>query len=255
MQSNQSIERAAALLQGIAERRERPTVANLARLVGVSAATASRMLMTLEKLGFVERSRADGTFELGAELARLGRLADPHAGLLQRVEPFLRRLSKECGETVTLSVRSESGDVDVIRQIPGSHFIGDHNWVGLRPPHHATSNGKVFLAELSRQDLDGELGSPLECFTDSTITDPQALREALAHVRERGYATMLNELEEGLSGISVGVRTPRDELAAVVSVSGPSYRFDAPARERALERLRKTVEDIQASWNGEPATR
>jgi DNA-binding IclR family transcriptional regulator len=250
VQANQSIERAAALLHGIAERRERPPVANLARLVDVSPATASRMLMTLERLGFVERSTDDGTFQLGAELARLGRLADPHAGLLQRVEPFLRRLSKQCGETVTLSVRSESGDVDVIRQIPGSHFIGDHNWVGLRPPHHATSNGKVFLAELPAQDLDRELASPLERFTDSTITDAEALREALARVRDRGHSTMLNELEEGLSGVSVGVRTPRDELAAVVSVSGPSYRFDEPARERALARLRQAVDAIQASWNG-----
>jgi DNA-binding IclR family transcriptional regulator len=250
VQLNQSIERASALLHAIAERRERPTVANLARTVGVSPATASRMLMTLERLGFVERSGEDGTFELGAELARLGRLADPHAGLLQRLEPFLRRLSKDCGETVTLSVRNERGDVDVIRQIPGSHFIGDHNWIGLRPPDHATSNGKVFLADLSDEELERELSGPLERFTPSTITDPGTLKRALGRVREAGYSTMLNELEEGLSGISVGLRSPRGELAAVVSVSGPSYRFDAAARERALAQLRATIDEIQMSWTG-----
>lgn len=207
--------------------------------------------MTLERLGFVERSGDDGTFELGAELARLGRLADPHAGLLQRLEPFLRRLSKDCGETVTLSVRTARGDVDVIRQIPGSHFIGDHNWIGVRPPDHATSNGKVFLADLSDEELERQLSGPLERLTPSTITDPDTLKRALARVREAGYSTMLNELEEGLSGISVGLRSPRGELAAVVSVSGPSYRFDAAARERALVHLRATIDEIQTSWNGD----
>jgi DNA-binding IclR family transcriptional regulator len=246
MQENQSIVRAIALLRQISQPAAIPSVGNLAATIGVSAATASRMLGTLEREGFVERVRG-GTFRLGAELARLGQLADRNALLLDRIEPFLQQLSSECRETVTVSVKSADGQVDVIRQIHGPHFIGDHNWIGLRPPDHATSNGKIFLSELPEDSLERELQGPLERFTASTITSPRRLRDELAQVRRQGFATLVNELEEGLAGISVPLRDTDGSLLLVITVSGPSYRFDESARTRALASLRATVRAIQES--------
>lgn len=246
MQENQSIVRAIALLREISRPESTPSVTNLARKIGVSAATTSRMLGTLDQEGFVERLPGR-TFRLGPELARLGQLADRHSLLLERIEPFLQRLSRECRETVTVSVKSLGGQVDVIRQIHGPHFIGDHDWVGLRPPNHATSNGKVFLAELPEESLERELGHPLERFTPSTITSPKRLRAELAQVRRQGFATLLNELEDGLAGISVPLRGTDGSLLSVITVSGPSYRFDESARKRALGALRATARAIQES--------
>lgn len=246
MQENQSIVRAIALLRAIGQPESTPSVGNLADKIGVSAATASRMLATLEQEGFVERLPGR-TFRLGAELGRLGQLADRNALLLGRIESFLQQLSHECRETVTVSVKSADGQVDVIRQIHGPNFIGDHNWVGLRPPDHATSNGKIFLSELSEEALELELERPLQRFTPSTITSPGKLRAELAEVRRQGFATLLNELEEGLAGISVPLRDSDGSLLLVITVSGPSYRFDESARNRALAALRATVRAIHES--------
>ena len=81
MQANQSIERAMALLREIGQPSGRASVSQLADVIRVSDATASRMLATLEREGFIERLPG-GTFELGPELARLGRLANQNALLL-----------------------------------------------------------------------------------------------------------------------------------------------------------------------------
>jgi DNA-binding IclR family transcriptional regulator len=60
--------------------------------------------------------------------------------------------------------------------------------------------------------------------TDKTITDPGRLRDELAHIRQQGYATGLEELEEGLHGVAAPVRDHSGEVIAAVSISGPSYR-------------------------------
>jgi len=254
LKTNQSVERAAALLRLVADQPHGATVADASRNLGWSQPTVSRLLATLELTGLVRRTPGSRAFVLGHETARLGRIADPNGALLQHVEPFLQDLAARCRETVTLSVQDPSGGVDVIRQISGPNFIGDHSWIGLRPPNHATSNGKAFLAELSDEELTEELKHPLERFTPHTVTSPTALRQELVEVKRQGYATMLHDLEEGLAGISVPVRDSGGRLLAAVSVSGPTNRYDERARHAALEDLRKSVAEIERGLNA-PAGR
>jgi DNA-binding IclR family transcriptional regulator len=53
---------------------------------------------------------------------------------------------------------------------------------------------------------------------------PQLLKE-LAEVRERGWASVTEELEVGLNAVAAPVRDANSQLVAALSVSGPSYRL------------------------------
>jgi DNA-binding IclR family transcriptional regulator len=104
-------------------------------------------------------------------------------------------------------------------------LVREANWVGRRTPLHCVANGKALLAfqppELVQRVLDGSLAR----FTPWTITKAAALQAELDAVRQRGYATALGEIEEGLHAIAAPVRG-RDGLAlAAISVSGPAYRL------------------------------
>jgi IclR family acetate operon transcriptional repressor len=99
------------------------------------------------------------------------------------------------------------------------------NWLGHTVPLHATSTGKAFLAALPDSELEA---IALERFTDTTITDPAALRAELATVRERGYAVSHGELEAALWGVSAAALDAGGRPAAVVSVWGA----DARVRDR-----------------------
>ncbi len=109
-------------------------------------------------------------------------------------------------------------------QVSSGHLIGSTNWVGRRTPLHCSSSGKVFLAHMPEALRRQLLSGPLEALTPRTVTDPARLRRQLEEVRVRGYATIQEEIERGLNAVAAPVRQLNGEVAAALSVSGPSFR-------------------------------
>jgi IclR family acetate operon transcriptional repressor len=72
--------------------------------------------------------------------------------------------------------------------------------------------------------------------------EAEAVRAAVAEVRERGYAESVNQSVAGVHGIAVPVGD--DPGLGCVSVSGPSSRFDDAAVAVALPQLRDTAEAL-----------
>src|SRR5919106_749023 len=67
----QSVQRAAALLEAIAEAPEPQTAPDLAERCGLNRSTAWRILATLEDEGLVERDAATNRYSIGHAVARL----------------------------------------------------------------------------------------------------------------------------------------------------------------------------------------
>ena len=61
--------------------------------------------------------------------------------------------------------------------------------------------------------------------------------EELERVRRQGWADAVGEREAHLNAIAAPVLDARDELAAIISVQGPSSRFDRDAMRSALAQL------------------
>jgi DNA-binding IclR family transcriptional regulator len=91
------------------------------------------------------------------------------------------------------------------------------------------------------------LREPLQKLTPSTITTPRALRSQLKRVRELGYAATVDEMEQGLAGVSVGIFNETRMLIGVINVSGLSQRLDTAGRQRAVEHVRRVVEGLEAA--------
>ena len=142
------------------------------------------------------------------------------------------------GESARLAVPRAPAGMDIVLQLDTERHVGVANWVGTAVPLHASSAGKVVLAELGADELEASLGTaPLPAFTERTITDVRVLSAELARIRRQGWAEIDGELEEGLAAISVPVRSARGELAAIVGISGPHVQADdepttAVARDR-----------------------
>ena len=66
----------------------------------------------------------------------------------------------------------------------------------------------------------------MESYTPHTIVDPSALRRELALVRERGYASTMDEHEIGLAAIGAPIRTLDGHVIAAVTASGPTFRIN-----------------------------
>ena len=91
-------------------------------------------------------------------------------------------------------------------------------------PLHASSAGKLILADLDSDELDAWLGSaPLASYTGRTIAAPDELRAELIRVRRQRWAELADELEAGLASISVPVHSPDGIFAGVIGLSGPTF--------------------------------
>jgi DNA-binding IclR family transcriptional regulator len=237
----QSVDRAAAILEILARDGD-AGVTEVARELGVHKSTASRLLAALDRRELVTQDTARGRFRLGVGIVRLAGAAARRLDLVQESRPVCRALAQEVGETVNIAILS-GRDALYLDQVAGPAALSPHNWAGQRIPLHATSDGKVLLAYLPPHEIAEHL-MPLPRFTDHTITTGSGLARALAEVRQHGYATAVEELEEGLTAVAAPVRNAEGRVIASISTSGPSFRIPADRIPALAGSVRRAAAEI-----------
>ena len=214
-------------------------LSDLARAVELNKTTAFRLLSALESTGLVERTPDGDAYRLGAEVTRLG---EPGAG-----QP------------------GAAGGGAAHAAGPGGRHPRDHHPGGAgrrrgadprrgggQPRHRGDALAGHALAGPRHLDRQGAAGgaadrelqrrtrAPAGLVHAADHRDPAALRRELLRVRERGYATSVEELEPGFVAVGAPVRAADGTVIAAVSVGGPRSRF-SPAgggahRPRAARR-------------------
>src|SRR4051794_13942406 len=171
--SVQSVDRALTILELLAREGE-AGVTEIAGDLGVHKSTAFRLLATLESHRLVEQVGARGRSRLGVGTLRLAGATTARLDLVTEARPVCRQLAADTGETVNITVRSETSAL-YLDQVAGSSALQSHNWVGQHIPLHATSNGKVLISELTEAELKLAVRE-LPRLTDKTVTKRAALR-------------------------------------------------------------------------------
>ena len=237
----QSVDRALTILERLARSGE-AGVTEIANEIGVHKSTAFRLVATLEAHRLVEQTEDRGKYRLGVGLLRLAGATTARLDLVQEARPVCRQLASDTGETVNIAVLSESSAL-YLDQVAGSSALQPHNWVGQHIPLHATSNGKVLLSGLSRQQCDAVL-SKLSAYTPLTITTKAKLRAELDQVREQGYALAVDELEVGLTAAAAPIRNVHGDVVASMSVSGPTFRISSDRIDEVVGKLVEAAEEV-----------
>jgi IclR family pca regulon transcriptional regulator len=230
--SIQSLERGLAVLQVFSHEHPALTLSEVARLAGTTRATARRILLTLERLGHV---RSDGRrFSLTPRVLSLGWAYLSSLGIWEIAQPLMQELAAKTGESCSAATL-DLPDIVYVARVPTRRIMSITLGVGTRLPAHATSMGRVLLADLPAAALDDFLSAgPLEAYTSRTITDPDLLRRALEETRTRGWALVDQELELGLRSAAAPLRGADGRAVAALNVSAAVSRVH-------LEDLRRTL--------------
>ena len=215
--------------------RERKSIrlSDASEYLGVANSTAHRLLAMLVHHEFVEQDPGQRTYVAGPALVEIGLAAVRGMDLRTTARPVLEELAARSGETALLS-RLEGDTVVCLDSIESKKALRVATQAQLTLPAHCTASGKALLALLPREEFRGlypprvRLPGP----TVKTIRHRAGLERALEEVRERGFATSVEESEEGLSSIAAAVRDSRGRVVAALSVSGPVSRIDARRFER-----------------------
>jgi IclR family transcriptional regulator, acetate operon repressor len=220
----------ARLLAAVLERSPR-TLTELAEAVGVPAVELGPLVDALQRYDLISWDGSVGGVRPGTAALRFARSGVGRSDLVELAQPRMRRLADESGETANLIVPRPAG-TEAIAQVDGRHLLGATNWIGRELGLHCTAAGKVFLAFGVAELPDG----PLEQFTPATVTDRARLDRELEAIRDQGYATLVDELEPGLSAVGAPVRDRGGTVVASLTASGASLRL-APQRLRLLGRV------------------
>ena len=215
----QALDRAVQLVSSVVQADEPLTFADLQESSGLAKSTTSRMLAALERGGLLERD-VTGGYVAGSLFWLYAARHDPWEELVRLARPVMEQVGEDTQESVHLSVlRGEK--VVQVAQVDSRYLLGTRDWTEIDVPAHTSALGKVFLAW-------GALSIPdarLDKLTPATITSKAGLDRDCGATRSRGYATTVDELEDGLTGIAAPIRGARGDVVAALGISGPTSRL------------------------------
>jgi len=210
-----AVTRALRLLEAFGMDEAYLSLAELSRRTGMHKTTALRLARTLAADHYLVQ-REDGAWRLGRAAGWLGACYQATFDVHDLVEPVLRELTVQTGESASFYVR-EGNLRTCLARVDGPRTIRHHVRVGLGLPLDLGAPGRVILA------FSGEPGEPYES------------------IRQRGYHLSLGEREPEVSSVSAPVFGMHWKLLGSVCISGPTSRLS----EARLLELAQTI--IQAA--------
>lgn len=241
----QSIERGFSVLLAFDEDLPEPTLGELASKTGFSRPAVRRILLTLQRLGYVRQ--AGSRWSLTPRVLTIGQHFAATHGVVEVAQPHMHRLTELTRESASLSQLDDTAVVYVGR-VHVRRIMGMNVDIGSRLPAHATSMGRVLLAWAEASVVDrvlDEVGLP--ALTESTVTDPIEFRNVLHTVRKDGFAVVDSELEDGFISASAPVRNAKGEVVAALAHSTSRLRGTAESvREQTVPILLEVAADISA---------
>lgn len=246
----QSLVTGLKVLESFSDAQPRMTLSEVARQTGISRASARRMLRTLVAQGYAHTDGRD--FELTPKVLGLGYGFWSRYGLKELLQPSLRDLAAQLGESCSAAVLAGE-DIVYIARVHTRRIMQIDLGVGTTLPAYATSMGRVLLSQHSDDELRAFFTSAERpALTANTITDVDALIETVRATRENGYALVDQELEAGLRSIAVPVIHPRRGILAAMNISvsaglesaeQSSERVLAPLQQAALQ-----AQEVILAW-------
>jgi IclR family transcriptional regulator, acetate operon repressor len=221
----QTVERALAFLEVVAEARTPVRVREVAEALDVKVTTAYHLLNTLIAAGYINRDHG-GALRIGSRAAVL------YNGMLRQFKPdedlgtIVERLSAETTETVYLCQLTKSGVV-VQKLVEGIHAVrvaGLH--VGFSGSEHARASGKAVLAFMDEPDRKAVLERSTAAMTASARRATlAAVDREIEVIRDRGWALDEENFQVGASCVAAPYFRSDGQVVGSIAVSVPCTRF------------------------------
>ncbi|WP_019655618.1 IclR family transcriptional regulator [Variovorax atrisoli] len=220
-----AVDRALSLLSAFRPGDEALSLAQFAERTQLYKSTVLRLLASLEHARLIRR-QDDGRYALGMEIARLHGLYTASQSLDRIVLPVLRALVAATGESAAYHVRQPQG-VSWVRlcqfRVDSSHVVRDHVRAGDLLPNDRGAGARVLIAFGPQDEL------------------PRGTKERKLYdtIRAQGWCALVGDRTAELAGISAPVLHADGSLAAAVTLTMPTHRYDEgyiePVRAAAKE--------------------
>ena len=239
-----AVERALNILEAAAHRRDGLTNSEISRKLAIPKSSASYILRTLERRGYLRRDAESGRYRLGLKILSLGGDAQANLDIADVALPFMRALEEKIHMTVHLAVLDQ-GEAVYIEKVEAPGFFKVNTWVGRRMFLHSTSVGKCLLAWLPKQEIETIVKQQgLKKRTPKTITTMSRLFADLERVKEEGYALDDEENSLGARCLGAPVFDVTGNVVAALGASGTLAQLDEASMPRLAEAVKEAARRI-----------
>lgn len=239
-----SILRAMRILECFMDQEKEWTLRELVQALDLPSTTVFRQVSTLVENQYLTQDPIRKSYHVGPKLLILAGAIMGGSDLRKVSRPELEQLSDIVKETINLSVLVDN-EIFYLDKVETHRSITCNTRVGGRAPAHATSGGKIMLADKDPEFLVRycEWMKKIPPMTPQTITSADKLLDELAAARINGYAMDNGEIEQGLICIAAPIYDSSRHVVAAVSIAGPDYRMQRD-QELMIREIKQTAKRI-----------
>jgi DNA-binding IclR family transcriptional regulator len=243
------LERGLRILAEFSRREPVLTAPEIARRLGVPRSTVFRLLVTLENMGFVQRTEDGRAHRLGLAVLRLGFEYLASQGITELGRPILERMRDDTGYAASLVVRDGRDIVYILRAAANSPFASSVS-VGTRLPAHATVLGHVLLCDLTLSQLRALYSeSKLEEVNANTPATTDALFDVAQQARQRGHVMAEGFFEPHISTVAAPVFGDSGHVVAAIGLTVPGGQIAEDKRAALVAQVRGAATQLSTLLN------
>lgn len=248
--TSEAVKRALTILECLDSSRRGLNISELSRRLNLPKSSTHVIVLTLEKLGYLEKQPDGILYSLGLKSYLLGQGIVQTLHLADTAEPYMKALAKDLHLAVHLAVPDKDQGV-FIQKVSAPGSIELDTYVGRRMDLHCTGVGKVILAFGPADIRDHMLSKKIYMrHTEKTITNPRMLTQEIHQVRKSGYAVDDEEEELGIRCVAVPIYDDAQRFLAALSVSGSLRQVSIDSIERIFRQLQSTAVQISHPQKG-----
>lgn len=244
----QSVEQAGRLLAALAEAGGPMSLSQLAKASAMSASSARRYLISLERIGLISQEDATGLYDLSWFALQLGLAALSRREIVGLSKPLLRRLSVDQNVTCALVIWAASGPIVAHFEEANHGILRVAAPIGTVLPLMTTAAGQVFAAWLPPETTAPIIVRELERrrITRTAVDGPLSKNfdSLLQSARKRGLVRMTGSEAHGIDTIAAPVFGSEGKLLAAVVALGFKGGFDSSWTGTVAIALRKTATEL-----------
>ncbi|WP_043532079.1 IclR family transcriptional regulator [Litchfieldella xinjiangensis] len=244
-----SLARGFAILECLSRARRPLGNGEIAALVDLPPSSVSRLTHSLTVLGYIRRSPSQRTYELTPKNLMLGYPVLAGMSLLDRVRPYLKSISEQTGETVTLAVRDGlySTFAEVVQ---GVNLVAVRLSTGARLRLANSASGIAMVSALPEKEKH-TVTARIRAEITRRGEDLAVFNNSLEECEATGVAIVRNTWQKGIGGVAIAVQAQGELGALTMPVATGSVSAEVMHTTLAST-LREAAETISPGY--EPQT-
>lgn len=244
-----ALEKGLDVLELMATLSEGVTPSQIAQRLGRSLQEVYRVVMALERRGFIVRPPGEETLVLSMKMFDLASQVPALRRLLDIARPVITRLAIEARQAVHVAVL-DGLSIRVVSQMDSPAPLGFRLRVGTQNPVEKTASGRVLMA-FQPPEMQAWLYNAIS--ERSPETDVSALRRRVDDIRERGWEMVEGEQLKGIVDVSFPLLFPSGIAPAVITMPFLASAAEHVLVNEASRMLFEAAAEITAALGGKLA--